>query len=112
MKVQEIEKSVNSANAEILSLQDKLHEFSENELILREKIKQLQVENSETANSFKAVNSEKVSIESYVKELVSQLTALQTDNKLKEEKITLLIKEAADLKENYDVRIECTLFCF
>lgn len=109
MKVQELEKSLNSSNAELLPLKDKLREFSDNELTLQEKLKQLQLENSEITNSLKAVNSEKASMDSQIEELVSQLTALQTVSKSKEEKIILLIKEAADLKENYDVRLKFTL---
>lgn len=43
-------------------------------------------------------------METHIKELVMQLTALQTDNKSKDEKIILLKKEATDTEKNYDVR--------
>lgn len=71
---------------------------------IQETIKQLKEENNKIADSLKIVNSEKTSMESHIKELMSQLILLQTDNKSKDEKANLLKKEAAEMKENYEVR--------
>ena len=98
--------------AEVASLEQKINEFKKSETKLQENIKQLKDENNEISNSLKIVNSEKISMESHIKDLVTQLTALQTDNKSKEEMVMFFKKEAADMKESYNVRsFYSIIFC-
>lgn len=80
-----------------------MSESAKNEVFIQGAMKQLKEESQKTADSLKVANSEKASMESHIKELMSQLTLLQTDNKSKNEKINQLNKDVADLKENYEV---------
>lgn len=99
-----LENTITTSIAEISSLKNNLTEFTQKEMSMQETIKQLKDENDKIANSLEVVSSEKTSMESHIKELMSQLALLQTDNKSKDEMMNLLKKEAADMKENYEVR--------
>ena len=93
-----------SSSADISALKSKLDESARNETSLQENIKQLKTEVEGLQSQLKEVNSEKTLMESLIKEIKSQVATLQIDTKSKDEKINVLVKEAADLKENYDVR--------
>ena len=99
-----MEHSVALSSADISALKSKLDESERNETSLQENNKKLKVEVEGLQSELKEVNSEKSLMESLVEEMKSQMATLQIDTKSKDEKINLLVKEAADLKENYDVR--------
>ena len=99
-----MEHSLTSSSADISALKSKLDESERNETSLQENIKQLKIEVEGLKSHLKEVNSEKSLMESLIEEMKSQVATLQIDTKSKDEKINLLVKEAADLKENYDVR--------
>ena len=102
--MQELEHSAISSSADIFALKSKLDESAKNETSLHENVKQLKVEVEGLQSQLKEVNSEKSLKESLIEEMKSQVEALQIDTQSKDEKISLLVKEAADLKQNYDVR--------